>query len=143
MVYGFNRSSQYRKMEADGEYLPFIPPARLLSAVEYGRTGLTGWMRGWRVRAEVDHNWRQDRYLGLYQTETPTAAYTLVNLMAHLDVRPHWQLQLQVNNLFDVAYQSHLSRLQYFEYYTASPNGRLGIYEMGRNICAKVIWELR
>jgi len=135
-VYGFNRAGRYRKTGSEGEYLPFIPPPRLLSAAEYER-GI------WRVRAEVDHNWRQDRYLGLYQTETPTRAYTLVNLMAHVKLWRQLQLQAQVNNLFDVAYQSHLSRLQYFEYYTASPNGRLGIYDMGRNICFKVIWEWR
>jgi len=142
-VYGSNRNGHYRRMGSLGEYLPFIPPPRLLSAAEYSRTVARGLLLGWRVRGEVDHNRRQDRYLGLYQTETPTAAYTLVNLAAHLDLRPHWQLQVQVNNLFNTAYQSHLSRLQYFEYYTASPNGRLGIYEMGRNICFKVIWELR
>jgi iron complex outermembrane receptor protein len=138
-----------------GEYLPFIPSPRLLSAAEYRRAVAGGLLRSWRVRAEVDHSWRQDRYLGLSQTETPTAAYTLVNLAVHAELRVggrragptperhHLQLQAQVNNLFDIAYQSHLSRLQYFEYYTASPNGRLGIYEMGRNVCFKVIWDLR
>jgi len=126
----------------------------LLSAAEYERVVGKGMLRNWRVRAEVDHNWRQDRYLGLYQTETATRAYTLVNLAAHAELRfgerrrqagerHRLQLQAQVNNLFNTAYQSHLSRLQYFEYYTASPNGRLGIYDMGRNICLKVIWELR
>jgi iron complex outermembrane receptor protein len=39
----------------------------------------------------------------------------------------------------DLAYQDHLSRLQYFEYYAASPNGRSGLYNMGRNACLKVI----
>jgi iron complex outermembrane receptor protein len=146
-VYGFNRSGLYRKAGSSGEYLPFIPPPRLLSAAGYERAVASGLVRSWRVRAEVDHNWRQDRYLGLFKTETPTAAYTLVNLTGHVELRVggrhHLQLQAQVNNLFDLAYQSHLSRLQYFEYYTASRNGRLGIYEMGRNVCFKVIWELR
>ncbi|NNU33897.1 hypothetical protein HK413_06595 [Mucilaginibacter sp. S1162] len=49
------------------------------------------------------------------------------------------QLQLQVNNVFDKAYQSNLNRLKYFEYYSASPNGTSGIYNMGRNICVKAI----
>ena len=49
------------------------------------------------------------------------------------------QFQLTVNNLLNTAYQSHLSRLQYFEYYTQSPNGHYGIYNMGRNICVKLI----
>ncbi|HVU94054.1 MAG TPA: TonB-dependent receptor [Puia sp.] len=138
-VYGFNRAGRYRKTGSEGEYLPFIPPPRLLSVAEFER-GI------WRVRAELDHNWRQDRYLGLYQTETPTSAYTLVNCMVHVELkvgeRRRLQLQAMVNNLFNVAYQSHLSRLQYFEYYTASPNGRLGIFDMGRNLCLKAIWEM-
>ena len=91
----------------------------------------------------MDHNAAQDRYLGLYKTETPTAAYTLLNGSVHTELncgkRQTVQFQLQVNNIFNTAYQSHLSRLQYFEYYTASPNGRLGIYNMGRNICIKII----
>ena len=48
-------------------------------------------------------------------------------------------MQVQANNLFDVAYQSGLSRLKYFEYYESSPGGRSGIYNMGRNICLKLI----
>ena len=49
------------------------------------------------------------------------------------------QFQLQANNLLDKTYQSNLSRLKYFEYYTQSPNSHLGIYNMGRNICLKAI----
>jgi iron complex outermembrane receptor protein len=49
------------------------------------------------------------------------------------------QFQIQVNNLLDENYQSNLSRLKYFEYYTQSPNGRYGMYGMGRNICVKLI----
>jgi iron complex outermembrane receptor protein len=135
-VYGFNRNARYKDAGDQGEYLPFIPPPRLLGGVAYSFRSVT-------FRVEMDHNWAQGRYLGLYGTETPTAAYTLFNVSAHTDVqrgkRRTIQLQAQVNNLFNTAYQSHLSRLQYFEYYTASPNGRLGIYEMGRNICVKVI----
>ena len=46
------------------------------------------------------------------------------------------QFLVQVNNLFDKAYQSHLSRLKYFEDYD---NGN-GIYDMGRNITFKLIF---
>jgi len=146
-VYGFNRNKKYKESGSRGEYLPFIPAPRFLAGAEYEHRLAAGLLRGVTFRAEMDHNWRQDRYLGLYQTETPTAAYTLVNVLVGTRVkcgeRQVVRLQLAVNNVLDVAYQSHLSRLQYFEYYTASPNGRLGIYEMGRNVCAKVIWEIR
>ena len=49
------------------------------------------------------------------------------------------QLVLQADNLFDVAYQAHLNRLKYFEYYAASPTGRLGVFSPGRNLSAKVV----
>jgi iron complex outermembrane receptor protein len=145
-VYGFNRNARFRKTGDQGEYLPFIPPPRLLGGVGYDHALLSAVGQSLAFRVEMDHNWTQDRYLGLFGTETPTAAYTLFNVSAHTDLRYDkqrtMQLQVQVNNLFNTAYQSHLSRLQYFEYYTASPNKRLGIYEMGRNICVKMIFEL-
>jgi iron complex outermembrane receptor protein len=49
------------------------------------------------------------------------------------------QFHVSVNNLFNKAYQSNLSRLKYFENYKQSPNGYSGIYNMGRNISFKVI----
>ena len=54
------------------------------------------------------------------------------------------QFQFQVNNAFDKAYQSNLSRLKYFEYYSSSTSGHYGMFNMGRNICLKAIlpfWE--
>jgi len=137
-VYGFNRKPVYAHSGSNGEYLPFIPPLRWLSTAEYVFARLT-------IKAEADVNAAQNRYLGLYQTETRTAGYTLFNLSAHRDFRLKkgvLQLQLAVNNVFDAAYQNHLSRLQYFEYYKTSPNGRMGIYNMGRNVCWKMILSI-
>jgi iron complex outermembrane recepter protein len=85
----------------------------------------------------------QNRYLGLGKTETATAAYTLWDASANNEFNylknQTLQFQVAVNNILNTAYQSHLSRLQYFEYYADSPNGQNGIYNMGRNICLKVI----
>ncbi|HTR29718.1 MAG TPA: TonB-dependent receptor [Puia sp.] len=145
-VYGFNRSSHYKEMGNQGEYLPFIPPPRLLGGVGYDHALASTTFRSLAFRVDMDRCWAQNRYLGLFGTETPTPAYTLFNVSAHTDLRYDknrtMQVQLQVNNLFNTAYQSHLSRLQYFEYYTASPNGHLGIFEMGRNVCVKMIFNL-
>lgn len=143
-VYGFNRNTKYDKAGTQGAYLPFIPPPRLLTVLGYERPLRRGLFRTLAWKAEMDHDWTQNRYLGLYDTETRTAAYTLFDIWAHTELqygkKKTMQFQLQVNNLFNTAYQSHLSRLQYFEYFTASPNGHLGIYEMGRNVCVKVIF---
>ena len=145
-VYGFNRKAIYAHAGAQGEYLPFIPPPRWQSHVHYDLAVKGKTIRSVTFQVESDCNAAQNRYLGLYHTETPTPAYTLFNCLVHTDV--HYaatgilQLQLQVNNVLNTAYQSHLSRLQYFEYYTASPNGHLGIFEMGRNICVRAVLDL-
>jgi iron complex outermembrane receptor protein len=49
------------------------------------------------------------------------------------------QFIVQVDNVFDTAYQAHLNRLKYFEYYAAAPGGRVGIYNPGRNVAVKVV----
>jgi iron complex outermembrane receptor protein len=93
----------------------------------------------------MDYNAPQHRYLALFNTETPTAGYALFNLAAGATFgqtqKANWQVQLQVNNIFDAVYQSNMSRLKYFEYYQQSPSGRYGIYGMGRNVCIKIIFS--
>jgi len=123
--------------------LPLIPPLQWLSTLGREWQMSKGWFSSLYPRVELEYHRAQDRYLKLYQTETFTPAYSLVNLslQASLRCKPGRSLQarLQVNNLFDRACQNNLSRLKYFEYYTFSPNGHYGIYNMGRNICLKLI----
>lgn len=142
-VEGFNLNPVFKHAGVNGRYLPFIPPARLFTSVEYDiKTGIKI-LKALTIKAEADVNATQNKYLGLYGTETSTPGYALINIAAntHLQLGKTQviQLQIAVNNLFNIAWQSHLSRLQYFEYYTQSPNGRTGIYDMGRNICFKTI----
>ena len=145
LVYGYNLSPAYKGKGNEGAYLPFLPPPRLLSSVHYEFHAGRGHALPVNLKVESDYNAAQNHYLGLYGTETPTAAYVLLNVMAGTEIAYSGsnviQLQFAVNNLLDASYQSHLSRLQYLEYYTSSPNGHRGIYNMGRNICAKVIWR--
>jgi len=94
-------------------------------------------------KIETDFNAAQNRYLGLNNTETATPDYLLLNISALAEINYYknktLQVQVQVNNLFDKAYQSNLSRLKYFEYYTQPASGHSGIYSMGRNSCVKLI----
>jgi iron complex outermembrane receptor protein len=144
LVYGFNLNPKFKNVGINGEYLPFIPPLRLLSSVGYDIPIKGKTISMVHLKTEVDCNAAQYRYLGLYQTETSTAAYTLLNASVLTDInftrKYVMRFQLTVNNVLNTAYQSHLSRLQYFEYYTQSPKGHLGIYNMGRNICMKLIF---
>ena len=105
----------------------------------YGRFGKINF------KAEADSYATQNHFYALDDTETATPGYTLFNLGAGTTVKKKsdktlCELFFQVDNLFDTVYQSNLNRLKYFEYYTSSPNGRSGIYNIGRNVSVKVIF---
>ncbi|HVU94709.1 MAG TPA: TonB-dependent receptor [Puia sp.] len=143
LTYGVNSKEDYKGKGVQGEYLPLIPPARWTSGVVRETTIRSKLVRSVTGKAELEYDASQNRYLALYGTETPTASYALMNLSIGVTIfythTQSLQLQFQANNLLNTAYQSSLSRLKYFEYYSASPNGRLGIYNMGRNIGVKMI----
>jgi iron complex outermembrane receptor protein len=142
-VYGFNRKTIYIGEGINGEYLPLIPPMKLLSNMAQDIQLKSKVFRKLTPKVEMEYTASQYKYLGLNNTETATQSYTLFNLGLHADVKylkTHaLQFQCQINNLFDKAYQSNLSRLKYFENYSESPNGRLGMYNMGRNVCMKIM----
>ena len=82
-------------------------------------------------------------YILADNTETPTPGYILYNAGIGADItNRHGKVLVSINilgnNITDVAYQSHLSRLKYFEQYPNNPTGRSGIYNMGRNISFKL-----
>jgi iron complex outermembrane receptor protein len=86
---------------------PRIPPARILGGID---------LSGERIdfRAEVEHSFAQRRISGL---ETPTGAFTLVNLSLDwtpVTDRPDVLLSLSANNLFDAEARRHASFLKDF-----------------------------
>lgn len=143
IVSGFNRGKQFKSAGMNGEYLPLIPPLKLLSSVTQKFQINSRLLSAVTPKIELDFNAAQDRYLGLNNSETYTAGYALINMSIITEIsyskKHSMQLQLHANNLFNKTYQSHLSRLKYFEYYSSSPNGHLGMYNMGRNICIKLV----
>lgn len=143
LVYGLNKKADYKNMGTEGEYLPLIPPAKWICDISQKLKINSKIITPVDLKAEMEYNAAQSHFLSLYNTETYTPAYTLINVSAGTQIKyaqnNTLQLQFQVNNLFDMTYKSNLSRLKYFEYYSRSPNGHLGIYGMGRNICAKII----
>jgi iron complex outermembrane recepter protein len=143
VVYGFNKKQAYKKEGIDGAYLPLIPPMKLLSSITQNIKTRSKIFSEMELKAEMEFNAAQNRYLALNNTETATPSYTLfclsMNTKINFSNSNAVQFQLQVNNLFDKAYQSNLSRLKYFDYYTQSTSGHFRIYNMGRNICIKAI----
>ncbi|MFD1467447.1 TonB-dependent receptor [Hymenobacter caeli] len=129
----------------DQRYLPFIPADRLQSELRgnFRRQGQR--LTNSYVRFQLEHTFAQNRYFSAFDTETATPGYTLFNAGAGTDVadakgRTLFSLFITANNLFDVAYQSHLSRLKYADInYTT---GRMGVFNMGRTVSFKLVVPL-
>lgn len=144
-VTGINQNEELiAKSNGAAKYLPFIPPLHIRSQVMIKLQGTYGALSKVYFLADADAYSAQNRFYAYNDTETATPGYTLINAGLGATVnrksgKPMFELFLQADNLFDVAYQSNLNRLKYFEYYNASPNGRLGIYNIGRNLSFKVV----
>ncbi|UOQ65778.1 TonB-dependent receptor domain-containing protein [Hymenobacter volaticus] len=145
-VTGLNKEASLLETNgAAAKYLPFIPPLRTRSEVRLSSQQAWGPLTDTYVRAVLDYNAAQNRFYAVDNTETRTAGYALVGLGAGTSFtggpskREILQVFVQLDNVFNTVYQSHLNRLKYFEYYAASPTGRQGIYNQGRNLSLKVI----
>lgn len=142
-VYGVNNNKMYKGKGVEGEYLPLIPPLKIFSALQQNIRTKRKTLTDIDLVLEAEYNAAQNRFLALNNTESFTPNYTLINLGTTFKIKTskttEMQLQLQMNNLFNIAYQSNLSRLKYFEYYEHSPNNRYGIYSQGRNMCVRLI----
>ena len=95
-------------------------------------------------RIGLDGVARQNQFYAVDGAETATAGYVLLGLGAGTTLRTRAgreavQVFLQVDNVLNTAYQAHLNRLKYFEYYAASPSGQTGIFNPGRNVGLKVV----
>lgn len=142
MVFAKNRGNKNQAISDEERYLPFIMPM-------HWRSELRGNFDKWAsfahpyVKFQADIFARQNRVFSLNGTETPTAGYQLFNLGAGGSIvnkkgRVVSNVNIMVNNIFNTAYQSHLSRLKYFEPYPTDPRGHYGLYGMGRNVSVKV-----
>lgn len=142
---GLNKNDALIKKDGDqARYLPFIPPLHVRSELRAMMNRSYGIFSKIYGRAEIDGYADQSHFYGVDHTETFTPGYTLINLGAGTTLtgregKTVCELFLQLDNVFNTAYQANMNRLKYFEYYTASPNGRSGIYNMGRNFSVKAI----
>jgi iron complex outermembrane receptor protein len=146
LVIGLNDNPALReRVGSAARYLPLMPPAQArtelrLTAPVRPASRLTASY----LRLTLDGTARQNRFYAVDGAETATAGYLLLGAGLGSTLRTKAgreavQVFLQVDNLLNTSYQAHLNRLKYFEYYTASPNGRLGIFNPGRNVGVKVV----
>jgi len=132
------------------KYLPFIPAPRLLSQLRITNYELRmedlglAIMEGY-IYIEGDYHFAQDEFFNAYKTETYTNDYLIFNFgvggsIANQSGKTLLKIFITLNNIFDKAYQDHLSRLKY----TAENlvTGRRGVFNIGRNLSIKVNYEL-
>ncbi len=124
------------------KYLPFTPAPKFTSELKATKKKFGKSLANVYLKFEIENYFTQNKFYAAFGTETATPAYTLLNCGAGTDViSKHkttlFSLYISANNLTDVAYQSHLSRLKYEGINYLS--GRTGVYNMGRNISFKLI----
>jgi iron complex outermembrane receptor protein len=124
------------------KYLPFIPAPKYSSELKAEKDKVGKHLKNTYLMIGVDNFFRQNRVYSAFGTETETPGYTLLNFGAGADLinkkgNVICSAFISVNNITDVAYQSHLSRLKYGPVNHAS--GRAGVYNMGRNISFKLV----
>ena len=122
------------------KYLPMTPASHLSSDIKYELTHDGNVFNNAYVAVQADWYLKQDHYFAAYDTETMTPSYLLLGLSVGTDVflkgRKVAEMHLIVDNLTDVSYQDHLSRLKYADYNIVT--GRQGVFNMGRNVVFKL-----
>ena len=117
------------------------PSPKLLTELRADFKKVGNSISGFYIKFELDNTFRQDQIFASYNTETVTPGYTLLHAGIGADIKNKasktlFTVNLSANNITDVAYQSHLSRLKYSAENLAT--GRAGVFNMGRNFSIKL-----
>ena len=133
-------SGKFKNEFEGSKNLPFITPPRLLSELKADFKKADKVFKNAYAKFEVDNMFAQKNIFAAFNTETETPGYTLLNFGIGSDIKTtknnFINVAFAVNNIADVAYQNHLSRLKYSNINNAT--GRMGVFNMGRNISLKV-----
>jgi iron complex outermembrane receptor protein len=143
VIYGLNKGGNGTIVTDNSKYLPFIPPLHTSSELRANIKKKFRNLSSLYFKMGVEYFADQNRVYSADNTETPTPGYVLYNAGFGADITNRhgkvlFNFNILGNNITDVAYQSHLSRLKYFEEYPNNQTGRNGIYNMGRNISFKL-----
>ena len=146
-VYGINKDIDPKLKSDSNKYVPMIPPLHGVSELRYDFNIKSAHIVNAFAKVQLAYYAKQNRVYLTDNTETPTPGYTLFNAglgagFSNKKGKTIFNLYIMGNNLFDVAYQDHLSRLKYFEPYPDDPRPYHGIYNMGRNISFKLDFPL-
>ncbi|HEX3767471.1 MAG TPA: TonB-dependent receptor, partial [Puia sp.] len=126
LVYGNLLSSPGKPVTDSTRYLPDIPPVHGISELKYDFQNKNLHLVNGFVQLSAAISGPQNRPYLADNTETATPGYTLINAgigtgFTNKKNKLLFNIYLFANNIFDVVYQDHLSRLKYFEPYPNSP----------------------
>jgi iron complex outermembrane recepter protein len=123
------------------KYLPFTPAPKWISEIRATAKKIGNSLANAYFNIGLEDYFKQDKFYSAFGTETATPGYLLLNLGIGTDIVKKGStlcsIYINGNNLTDVAYQSHLSRLKYGP--VNNVTGRTGVYNMGRNFSFKVL----
>lgn len=121
--------------------LPFIPAPRLINRVKALVFAKNKTITNAYLQLEADNTFARNNPFTGFNTETATPAYSLLNAAMGFTLqskqKPICSIYLAANNITDVAYQNHLSRLKYTA--VNEVNQRTGVFNMGRNFSIKLL----
>ncbi|MCH5721190.1 TonB-dependent receptor domain-containing protein [Niabella hibiscisoli] len=133
----------------DGSHnLPLIAPASVLTELRGEFADVLKLFSNLYIKVEMNAVAAQNDFFAGYETETATKGYVLFNAGIGADIKiankKRFTFNAGLQNIGDVGYQSHLSRLKYAD---ANPvTGRVGVFNMGRSFTARIIipfeWKL-
>ncbi len=141
-VYALNKGVNGKAVSDSEKYLPFIPPLHGTSELKLEFNCNELHIQHAFAKIGLEYYATQNRVYTAFNTETATPAYSLINVGIGGNImskknKPIVNAYLMANNVFDVTYWDHLSRLKYFTSYPNDPREH-GIYNMGRNISLKL-----
>lgn len=146
-VYALNKGINAKLKTDSNKYLPFIPPVHGLSELRLDIESPSHHIVNGFIKVQVAWYASQNRAYLADNTETATPGYALFNAGVGAGItnargKTLFNLYVMGNNLFDLAYFDHMSRLKYFYYSANDNNPAHGIHNMGRNISFKVEFPL-
>ena len=143
-AFSFVQATQNKQPDST-KYLPFIPAPKYRGELkaQFKKVGKN--LTNAYIKFGMDYYFHQDKFFSAYGTESGTPSYTLLSAGLGANVKAlnrsnFMSIYISAENLADVAYQSHLSRLKYAPQNPLT--GRNGVFNMGRNISLKLIVNL-
>jgi len=143
LTYGQNLGSG-KSVPDSLKYLPFMPPLHTHSELRASLSKYGNHFQSLYISLSLDHFNPQKQFFSAYGTETYTGGYNLLNAgfggnWINTKGQTVLKFYLEGKNLANIAYQSNMSRLKYFDNPVVPPGIQPGIFNIGRNIDFKLV----